>query len=150
MISKILLIAPFFLCAFSIAEGNEGAAHVIAKTLYLEARGEGEQGLRAVAAIIWNRAHERKMSLAQVCLQRKQFSCWDGRRPSSVVIDIVHDDTWRICLKIEAEMMSNTFIPAGPWNLYHNPDKCKPSWTGKGTTHVTYIGHHKFEREERG
>ena len=59
----------------------------IAITLMGEARGEGEAGLYAVGCVIQKRAEERKLTLAQVCLQKRvvkgrtvwQFSCWNDK-----------------------------------------------------------------------
>lgn len=51
---------------------------IIALTLLGEARGEGTIGMTAVACVISNRAQERHATPARVCLQPKQFSCWNG------------------------------------------------------------------------
>ena len=41
---------------------QEEITNIVASTLYFEARGEGETGIKAVASIIWNRAHEKRWS----------------------------------------------------------------------------------------
>ena len=57
---------------------------IVAKTLWGEARGEGEQGMRAVAWVIRNRAMDDRWPDAplKVCLQPWQFSCWNKEDPN--------------------------------------------------------------------
>lgn len=49
-----------------------------ARTLWQEARGEPDDGRRAVAHVLWNRVNDGRWgrSLASVCLWRAQFSGW--------------------------------------------------------------------------
>ena len=61
-------------------------AGIIADTLYMEARSEGERGQRAVATVIYNRAHGKAENMESVCLKPKQFSCWNGKASKSVKI----------------------------------------------------------------
>lgn len=49
---------------------------VLALTLHHEAGGEGRAGMVDVGHTIVNRARRRQQSIADVCLARKQFSCW--------------------------------------------------------------------------
>lgn len=46
----------------------------IAQAIYFEARGEGHQGMVAVANVIMNRSKERKISASKVVAQKGQFS----------------------------------------------------------------------------
>ncbi len=55
------------------------AEEIIAITILAEARGEGEAGMYAVAAVIAQRANDKKVTPEQVCLKRKQFSCWNNK-----------------------------------------------------------------------
>lgn len=57
---------------------------VVARTLWGEARGEGEAGMRAVAAVIGNRVARqlRGSDPAAVCLAKSQFSCWNPGDPN--------------------------------------------------------------------
>jgi len=59
---------------------------VLTRTVYGEARGESEDGQAAVAWVIQNRvakgrAHMSK-TIKDVCLQPKQFSCWNSNNPN--------------------------------------------------------------------
>lgn len=54
---------------------------IIGTTIWREARGEGHGGMIAVAKVIKNRATDAKKRWPtdpeHVCLQRRQFSCWN-------------------------------------------------------------------------
>ncbi len=58
--------------------GGEAAARIISYTIYAEARGESFEGMQAVGAVIKTRALRARIPLAEVCLQAKQFSCWNN------------------------------------------------------------------------
>jgi len=57
---------------------------VLDRTVWGEARGEGFDGMRAVAHVVRNRADDPRWpdSLAAVCRQRGQFSCWNSHDPN--------------------------------------------------------------------
>lgn len=54
----------------------EDDARILALTLIGEARGESLDGRVAVAYTVRNRAVEKKRRVADVCLQKWQYSCW--------------------------------------------------------------------------
>ena len=52
---------------------------LVARTAWGEARGEGELGMEAVAAVIRNRVYDPErwaQTYDEVCLAPNQFSCW--------------------------------------------------------------------------
>ncbi len=51
---------------------------LVALTLLGEARGEGYAGMYFVACVIQQRSIERKKDCATICLQPRQFECWNG------------------------------------------------------------------------
>ena len=53
---------------------------VIAMTILGEARGEGIAGMYAVAAVIAQRSINRSRPPKVICLQPRQFSCWNSGR----------------------------------------------------------------------
>lgn len=120
-------------------------AGVVADTLYMEARGEGEHGQRAVATVIYNRAHGKAEKMKSVCLKPKQFSCWNGKTPKSVKIaPKTRSDAkaYELCLAIEKELLTGKFEPLGDWTHYYNPRLCAPKWA-RGAA-KTQIGNHVF------
>jgi len=69
------------LMALAVSDAT-GATHqdIIATTLILEAGGEYSEGaMEAVHEVIYNRSIKRNKSMAEVCLQKWQFSCWNGK-----------------------------------------------------------------------
>ena len=56
------------------------ADHTVAITILAEAGNQSEAGQTAVMAVIAQRAIERGLTHKEVCLERKQFSCWNGKR----------------------------------------------------------------------
>jgi spore germination cell wall hydrolase CwlJ-like protein len=50
---------------------------IVAATIWGEARGEGTEGMKAVANVIRNRANSLNKSPKDVVLQKKQFSIWN-------------------------------------------------------------------------
>lgn len=58
--------------------------HVVALTLWGEARGEGTEGMAAVAWVIKNRLVDRRFppNLLDVCLKPWQFSAWNDNDPN--------------------------------------------------------------------
>ncbi|WP_068310148.1 cell wall hydrolase [Polycladidibacter hongkongensis] len=61
----------------------------LARTLYGEANREKYQGKQAVASVILNRVRSRRWpnSVASVCLQPWQFSCWNASDPMRARIE---------------------------------------------------------------
>ena len=118
--------------------------HVVAMTIYLEARGEGELGMRAVASVIQNRADNKRCSFSEICLERRQFSCWnDGFHEIKVPAFGADKKAWEFCLSIESDMKNGVFYPIGPWTHYYAISmKNPPKWSrGKKKTQ---IGNHLF------
>ena len=116
---------------------------VVADTLYLEARGEGADGIRAVATVIYNRAKAKNKSFEAICLQPKQFSCWNGSK--SRVITPKNDldrKAYNLCIKIEESLLNGNFEPLGDWTHYYAYKVCAPKWARGAKT--TTIGNHKF------
>ena len=74
-IIAFLLLVPYLGLADQALTQSE---RIIALTLLGEARGEGERGIFAVACVIQRRNWEKKITPAQVCLEKEQFSPWNG------------------------------------------------------------------------
>ena len=86
MMKKIILTLAAVAAALTVFAGDghkhfkaTKAEKIVAITILAEARGEGNKGMYAVAAVIAQRSNERKVTPSQVCLQRLQFSCWNGK-----------------------------------------------------------------------
>lgn len=124
---------------------------VIALTIFLEASGEPPAGRLAVAEVIANRARERNIPAAEVCLQRFQFSPWNAgqdvvlsRYAAGRYIKTQHDQQiFDECLNL-ARIIEAGNMPIGHgWNYFFNPQKCSPSW-GKKMRNSEMVGNHQF------
>ena len=133
---------------FKVAYGHTNITHtretkIIAITILAEARGEGEKGMYAVAAVIAQRAFERKRTPTEVCLKKWQFSCWNGKR----LKDLEHllkvpQGKYALALAKNIKLLSRDYV--GFANHYHATwMKKKPYWA-KGEKPVKVIGQHAF------
>lgn len=127
---------------------SETAARIISYTLFAEARGEPFRGKMAVAAVMQTRSRRLNLSLTEVCLKEKQFSCWndltsvpefyrsgEGIQPAD---NVARSD----CYGIAWVLLTST----REWDHlthFYNPSRVTPSWAshlrGKRT-----IGNHVF------
>jgi cell wall hydrolase len=133
-------------------------SEVLFLTLVGEARGEPVEGQIAVGSVILNRAKERKLTIKAVCLQPKQFSCWNINDPNrSHLMDLA-----RLFLKgqygfkgyeqlhwvahglIERKLKDNTFGKDHYMTsaLFKSDDR--PSWAKFPKTDPVVIGNHTF------
>lgn len=135
------------------------AANIIARTIYAEARSEGEEGMRAVASVIYNRAKGKDSDFALVCIKPWQFSCWNGLTvkhadqlaPKAFKIKIPasakngsSQGSWKTAMKIAGEMLSGSFTPTTSATFYYVTDMKKPPKWKKQLKDVMKIGKHTF------
>jgi len=142
---KILLtVVSMFFCMGAMASTNDlKALDVLAKTLYYEARGEGERGIRAVASTIVNRAVKKdKVASVENCmkqaLKRKQYSCWNGKTD----LKIGKGKTWELCRKIAYEMVVGKFEVTTEHTHYYAHKVVNPYWAKD--VDKEKIGNHTF------
>lgn len=139
------LILVFTLCAAYSLAGSVSPERVIALTLYLEAGNQDTVGKECVASVIWNRAGGDPKKLVAVCLAKKQFSCWNKRRPASVKVKT--NVSYRICELIAKDMVRGTFCV--PYRMlgvnYYHEKSVHPDW-GNPTKRVCREGDHLFYR----
>jgi hypothetical protein len=126
----LIIFILFFIPITSLAAMTYAyAEEVVAKTLYLEAGNQSTLGKEAVAAVIWNRANGKKEKFIQVCLAKKQFSCWNYRKPNQ--IKIKDNLSYRICKVIAREMVLGVYNP--PYGLelvtHYHEKNVKPHWS---------------------
>jgi len=149
MMKKIILTFAAAVVALTVFAGDghkhfktTKAEKIVAITILAEARGEDTKGMYAVAAVIAQRANERKLTPSQVCLQRLQFSCWNGKS----VKDLEHllkvpQAKYALLLARNVSLLSREYV--GFANHYHN-NKIKTPYWAKGKRPVKIIGNHLF------
>lgn len=132
---------------------------VMALTVWGEARGEAPAGQRAVAWVIRNRADNPSWwgrDLADVCLKKYQFSCWNHDDPNyqRLINEATRcrPDFKAIRLICESVMLSQSADddPTNGADHYCTRDVAKKtSWT-HGQVPVAEIGRHLFYRLREG
>jgi len=115
---------------------------IIASTIWHEARGEGREGMLAVASVIWNRAQRDGKSLNAVCLAPKQFSCNNSGFTLAAPTNEREADILAFLEGIESQMLAGTFQPTTNATHYHTLN-VMPNWSA-GMTDKKIIGKHLF------
>ncbi|XP_045463590.1 uncharacterized protein LOC123673176 [Harmonia axyridis] len=124
---------------------------IFAKTIYAEARGEGQEGWEAAAWVIKNRAHANRphwggSSIGRVCRQPYQFECWNGRNDIEIDDPSLYNRIKRVTDRIYDEPMSRD--PTGGCDHYNNPQKeGYPDWT-RNCNRKMDVGNHVFYKEK--
>tara|TARA_R100000808_G_C2136835_1_gene145077 strand:+ start:388 stop:888 length:501 start_codon:yes stop_codon:yes gene_type:complete len=125
---------------------------VVALTILGEARGEGENGMYAVACVIEKRMQESTVNHtpAEVCLQPSQFSIWNAGR-GKVKKESQLYYLWESKSKDYARQLARVVCDkdknlqhsvVGHANHYHT-HSAKPSWS-RGAKPVAKVGKHRF------
>lgn len=138
---------------------------IVARTLWGEARGEGQTGMHAVGCVIHNRAKIAKHyyaihgkrhplfgdgGLIGVCRAPMQFSCWGRSDPNRVKLERVTDEDsdFEVALKISRHVYAGDLEPiVGGCTHYltdtlYNSAAC-PSWA-KAMKLYRVLGNHVF------
>ena len=125
----------------------------LARTLWGEARGEPRAGQEAVAGVIMNRVRSARYpnTVAKVCLQRWQFSCWNENDPNRARIerlmpgdDSLFDNLIGVARDAVFGRLKNRVADA----LHYHADYVSPSWVARSPAAelVLRIGAHLFWR----
>ena len=115
-------------------------ADIVAATLILEAGGEYAPGsMEAVHEVIRNRSVKRSLTVAQVCLQRLQFSCWNSGQIEAKIAKAKRHPRWSEAVRIVNGPMTNFTHGAD----HYHADYVTPYWAETMTVTVK-IGRHIF------
>lgn len=123
-----------------------------ARTVWMEARGEGYEGMRAVAHVIHNRwksgrwKFHGKTSVGLVCLGDRQYSAWnadrtDDNREAMAVLDD-NDAVLQQSRAIVRAVLTGDSDPTGGATHYFAPPAA-PGWAD-GAKLTAEIGRHRF------
>jgi len=158
-IKKLFMKKPFIVPpSKSEAEQvyNELEVDTLARTLWGEARGEGERGMAAVACTILNRVKVAQakgkywwgQNIIQVCQRPYQFSCWNRSDPNFPKLIKVDDTDFKFALALAVArkaVVGKLKDETGGATHYYADSIKAPYWT-KGETITAKIGHHIFYR----
>jgi uncharacterized protein (TIGR02594 family) len=132
---------------------EESEVLTLARTLYGEARGQGQRGIEAVANVVMNRAASGRWGgkVGSVCLWPWQFSCWNRNDPNFQKIrnktDDGTDNDFKLCLVIARKAVSGGLPQHVPGALHYYADYIRtPNWVSKSPNArmVAKIGRHLF------
>lgn len=138
---------------------------ILARTIYGEARGEGTEGMEAVACVVMNRFRAKRWftgyieedgrkvpSVAMTCLKKFQFSCWNKNDANLNKIKHVtpDDKVFKECLKIARAAVCGHLKDFTGGAVYYHTTGFKPLWA-KGRYPCFVLKHHIFygENNER-
>jgi spore germination cell wall hydrolase CwlJ-like protein len=128
-------------------------AHWMALTMWGEARGQGEEGMRAVGHVIANRwkARTHGSHITDTVSAAWQFSCWnsnDPNRAQMLAIDDLPEGSearrqWLLAKRIAAEILAGRSADPTDGALFYHTTAVNPDWA-RGAVPITQIGDHLF------
>lgn len=124
---------------------REATVDAVARTLWAEARGEGDYGMILVASVIYNRAGGDPSRLMEVVTQTSQFSCWNAGRPEVYVRNHLDADAWDTCVTLARMLADGAFTPCTTATNYLTVEKSGTGWSTrmeqvfKYRRHVFYV-----------
>ena len=128
---------------------------VLARTIWGEARGEGDAGMAAVAAVVLNRvAHAESRAgywwgndIISVCQKPYQFSCWNRSDPSYLKLQAVTDTDrhFATALRIARRAVIGAIKDTTGNATHYHADYVSPYWA-QGQVPTAIIGRHIFYR----
>ena len=136
---NLIILFSTIVCLNATDFGTD--SEIVAATIILEAGGEyAPNALKAVNEVIQNRAIKRRITPAQVCLQRLQFSCWNQiDKRSQLFAKAQRHPRYEQALKIALSSPTNFTNGAD----HYHADYCLPYWA-KHMTVTVVIGRHIF------
>ena len=124
------------------------AIDTLARTLWGEARGEGEAGLKAVAAVVVNRTRRPAdfwwgHRVEDVCRKKFQFSCWNENDPNLPKLKVVTAATppFETCVAVAKRAVDGLLADLTVGATHYHRRDIRPGWA---TTPCARIGDHVF------
>lgn len=127
------------------------AADTLARTLWGESRSEPLRGIRAVAAVILNRAMHKRIkwwgrTVIGVCRAPWQFSCWNANDPNlpKLLAVTTANSRFQVCVDVAKEALAGQLSSEQTLNATHYHTKViRPSWA-RNRVPCADIGAHLF------
>ncbi|HEX8256818.1 MAG TPA: cell wall hydrolase [Allosphingosinicella sp.] len=145
--------APLDQPAPDAAEPDVVDAHWMALTMWGEARGQGEEAMRAVGHVIANRRRSGLHGdfVTDTVSAAFQFSCWNPGDPNREAMANVLDlpegsrehDLWRASRRIADEILAGRSADPTAGALFYHTTGVAPRWS-RGIQPVRRIGTHLF------
>lgn len=137
-----------------------GNRRTLALTMWGEARGYGEQGMRCVGHVILNRAKVGKdrfgHTVQQVCLKHKQFSCWNKKDPNKKAMaclgDLDHDhpdwQAWIAAVKLAGKLLMGIDPDNTGGATFYVAEGITPYWRNDMILIGVMYGHEFFKERK--
>lgn len=127
---------------------DEAAVDTLARTLWAEARGEGERGMQAVACVVLNRARQGGWwgrDVVTVCRKPYQFSCWNENTSSRAALlrVTVADPSFAQALGIARTAVAGGLPDFTSGATHYHADYVDPAWA-RGRKPCFRFGRHLF------
>jgi spore germination cell wall hydrolase CwlJ-like protein len=139
-ITLALFMAP--MAQPSLPSLDEASFRCLMATLYHEARGEGVQGIEAVASVVMNRARQANKSVCSVVYERKQFS-WvfvtKDKRMKGNIMDV---------LVVTNKALNGYLVDITGGATHYHATYVKPRWA-KRMLRTVKINNHIFYKENK-
>lgn len=119
--------------------------HVLARTIWGEARGESNEGRIAVGSVIINRLHDKRWpkTVAAVCMQDQQFSCWNAHDPNRAKMLTISDDELQPFYVLASKLIDGTEPDNTEGSTHYHARNITPSWI-EGRLPIIVIDNHAF------
>lgn len=137
------------------AKGKHHMAYSVqlaSATIVMEASGEGEEGMEAVAFVLVNRVKDGRWgeNLASVVLAPAQFSCWNTTDPNRRRIAEMKNDDPVLLKAIELVALAMDGSKPDPTQgatHYYSTTMAKPPVWAMTATFVVQIGKQRFYKD---
>ena len=132
---------------------------LLALVIYGEARGEGLDGMLAVASVVMNRVMADGWfgkNIKEVILKKKQFSCFNENDPNRPLLEVLaenfdhalrYNKVMRMCYWIAKGVLEGFLSSNVEDATHYHHYKVKPYWA-KQMKEVRRIGNHVFYRKD--
>ena len=130
---------------------KEKEIDLLARTIYGESRGEGVEGMQAVANVIMNRVNAGKWygrTVSEVVLKPYAFSCWNANDPNYSLIKTVNTSNggFRLAKEIATTAYDGKLADLTGGATHYHAAGIFPYWAGS-MQKTTIIGNHIFYKE---
>lgn len=126
---------------------KENDVLTLARTIYGEARGESTMGKKAIACVVLNRYKSGKWfagtSIAETCLKKFQFSCWNENDPNKKKIENMKAEDLGECYEIACHAVNGHQPDIVFKSTHYHTENIHPKWA-ENKVPVVKIGHHLF------
>lgn len=133
-----------------VMQTDEDEQLALARTMYGEARGEGPEGMAAVAAVIMNRKEQGGWfgsDLMAVIFKPWQFSAWNENDPNrNKIANLMPgqgNQTFDLAYEIAGQALQGTLPDRTGGATHYHTNAVSPNWASR-LVRTTSIGNHIF------